>query len=179
MVDVGVVPIGLGAIAVLLGISAFFSSSEIAIFTLAPGWIDERAAGGDRRARVLDRLADDPHRLLVTILVGNNVVNIAISSIATVVMLAHLPPGTAAVAATAFASVVVLVFGEIIPKSYGLGNAESWSLAAARPLSGVALALYPLVTAFDVATRGLSALVGGRPDIERPYADEGDGSSQP
>jgi Mg2+/Co2+ transporter CorB len=68
-------------IALLLCLSAFFSSSETAIFSLPRAWIEQQARTTDRRARVLKELHDDPHRLLVTLLVGNNIVNIAISSL--------------------------------------------------------------------------------------------------
>ncbi|MDS0476288.1 DUF21 domain-containing protein [Natrinema sp. 1APR25-10V2] len=117
---------GLGATVVLLCCSAFFSSAETAIFTLPMEWIDERAATDDPRASTLKALRDDPHRLLVTVLVGNNVVNVALSSIVTLVFVTYLPAGVAVTAATVVVSVVVLIFGEIVPKSYGLGNAERW-----------------------------------------------------
>lgn len=165
----GVLWFALGAIVVLLGLSAFFSSSESAIFSLAPTWRADHGGGDDRRGAILMELRDDPHRLLVTILVGNNVVNIAISSIVTVALVGRISGPSAVAAATVIASFVVLVFGEIIPKSYGLGNAESWALVVARPLTIVEIALYPLVTGFDLITRTASSLLGGDQRIERPY----------
>ena len=65
-----------GGIAVLLCVSAFFSASEIAIFSLERHRVTALWDGSDKRGAVLGRLREDPHRLLVTILVGNNVVNI-------------------------------------------------------------------------------------------------------
>lgn len=106
---------GSGAVVVLLAGSAFFPSSEIAMVSVSPEWLSEQAGAGDERAASLDRLRSDPHRLLVTILVGNNVVTVA----------------------TVVASALVLVCGEIVPKSYGLGNAESWSLRMVGPLAVV------------------------------------------
>ena len=89
--DAGELPFSDATIAILGGIvillllvlSGFFSSSEIAMFSLPPHRVDALVADKVPRAETLKRLKDDPHRLLVTILVGNNIVNIAMSSIAT------------------------------------------------------------------------------------------------
>lgn len=162
---------GGAAVVVLLLLSAFFSSSETAIFSLPREWIDQQAETGDRRAQVLKELHDDPHRLLVTLLVGNNIVNIAISSILTVLVASYLSPGPAVVVTTAFTSVVILLFGEIVPKAFGLGNAERWSLTTASPIRLVERVLSPLITLFDGITRRMNALIPVEEDIERPYTD--------
>lgn len=169
--DLSLVLLGVGSVAVLLLLSAFFSSSETAIFTLPAEWVDERAATGDRRATVLKRLRDDPHRLLVTLLVGNNVVNVAISSVVTVLLVEYVSAGVAVTVATLLVGCVILVFGEIVPKSYGFGNAERWALAVAVPVSLVERAISPLVVLFDGLTRRLTERLGGESDIEKPYVD--------
>lgn len=160
------------AIVVLVGLSAFFSSSETAIFTLPDGWVDDQAAGGDSRAKLLQELGDDPHRLLVTILVGNNVVNVAIASLTTVLVTDYLPAGGGVTVATVLASFLILIFGEIVPKSYGLGHAKQWAPAVARPLQVVETVLYPLVVTFDTVTSWLNARIGGESDIEKPYVED-------
>ncbi|MFC4449039.1 DUF21 domain-containing protein [Halorussus aquaticus] len=160
------------AVVVLLALSAFFSSSETAIFSLSVDWVAERAAGGDRHAVLLQKLRDDPHRLLVTLLVGNNLVNVAISSVVTVLLVDAFPPGIAVTVATLVVTSIVLIFGEIIPKSYGLGNAEAWALDIAGPITLVQRVLSPLVTLFDGVTRGASRRLGGDADIEEQYLDE-------
>ncbi|WP_435180126.1 CNNM domain-containing protein [Halorussus sp. AFM4] len=160
------------AVVSLLALSAFFSSSETAIFSLPAGWPAERAAAGDRRAVHLDALREDPHRLLVTLLVGNNLVNVALSSVVTVLLVDALPPGVAVTAATVVVTSVVLVFGEIVPKSYGLGNNEAWALRVARPVTLVGRLLRPLVSLFDAVTRSASRRLGGDADIEEPYLDD-------
>ncbi|MFC7098984.1 DUF21 domain-containing protein [Halobaculum marinum] len=167
-------PTGLSlvAIVVLVGLSAFFSSSETAIFTLPDEWIDEHANSGDPDGATLRDLRDDPHRLLVTILVGNNVVNVAIASLTTVLATEYLPDGMGVTVATIAASFLILIFGEIVPKSYGLARATEWAETVARPLAIVELLLYPLVFVFDRITRGLTAVIGGEADIETPYTDE-------
>ena len=162
---------GGSAVAVLLLLSAFFSSSETAIFSLPREWIEQQATTGDGQARVLKQLHDDPHRLLVTLLVGNNIVNIAISSITTVLIATYLPPGPAIVVTTVFTSVLILIFGEIVPKAFGLGNAERWALTIASPVRLVERVLSPLITLFDGITRRMNALIPTEVSIERPYMD--------
>jgi Mg2+/Co2+ transporter CorB len=168
--------VGIASIVVLLALSAFFSSSEIAVFSLSPGWITDREATGDADDHALARLREDPHRLLVTLLVGNNLVNVALSSIVTVLLARYVSGGVAVGATTLVAGSVVLVFGEIVPKSFGLGNAERWAPLVARPIRLIDLALLPLVVPFDLLTRRLGTALGGDADIEEPYTDEYDGS---
>jgi Mg2+/Co2+ transporter CorB len=165
-------------LAALLAASAFFSSTEIAVFSLSPDWLDDRAAG-DARAAILAELRGDPHRLLVTLLVGNNLVNVAISSLLAVLLVDYVPAGVAVVATTLVAGSVVLIAGEILPKAYGLGHAEAWSLRAARPVWLVERLLLPVVVVFDVVTRRVGAVVGADPGIEGPYADRESAATAP
>jgi Mg2+/Co2+ transporter CorB len=184
-------------LAVLVGCSAFFSSSESAIFSLpaasgdgqtaSPGDGEPGAAGGggvsasgdsdadgsddDAATATLADLRADPHRLLVTLLVGNNVVNVAISSIVTLLVARYLEPGASVAVATALAATLVLVLGEIVPKSYGLGRARTWSLRVARPIAVVERLLGPVVSVFDAVTRVLTRFVGGDADIEETYTE--------
>jgi Mg2+/Co2+ transporter CorB len=171
MVSTAVTIAGVVATVLLLCCSAFFSSSETAVFSLPTEWIDEQAAAGDPRADVLKELRDDPHRLLVTLLVGNNVVNIAISSILTVLVTSRLSAGPGVAVTTVITSFLILIFGEIVPKAYGLGNAQRWSLTIASPVRFVERALSPLISLFDAITRRMNALISVDPDIEKPYTD--------
>lgn len=161
----------IGAVLVLLACSAFFSSSETAIFSLPREWIEQEATTTDRRAHVLKKLHDDPHRLLVTLLVGNNIVNIAISSLLTVLVTSYLSAGPAVVVTTVVTSFLILICGEIVPKAFGLGNAQSWSLTIAGPIRLVERLLSPLITLFDAITRWLNAFITIDTDIEEPYTD--------
>ncbi|GAA0652539.1 CNNM domain-containing protein [Salarchaeum japonicum] len=159
-----------GGVALLLAVSAFFSSAEIALFSLPIERVRELA--DTPTGKQLAETRENSHRLLVTLLVGNNVVNIAISSIVTVVLVTYLPPSYAAVAATLTATTLVLVFGEILPKTWGLANAEAWSLRVVGPMRVIELLLYPLVVFFDTLTGLLARLAGGETEIEREYLDE-------
>lgn len=171
MISLIVVGIGGGAIVLLLFLSAFFSSAETAVFSLPSEWIERQAATGDGRGKVLKGLHDDPHRLLVTLLVGNNIVNIAISSIMTVIVASYLSSGPAIVVTTILTSTLILIFGEIVPKAYGLANAERWSLTVSAPVGLVARLLSPLITLFDGITRRMNALIPVDSDIEKPYLE--------
>ena len=161
--------VGFLAIVVLLGLSAFFSASEIAIFSLERHRLSALLSSDDPRADTLGRLRKDPHRLLVTILVGNNVVNIAMASIATLVLTRLLGPGPGVAASTLGMSFLVLIVGEITPKSYGVANSESLSLSVAGTIARVQQVLYPVVVVFDTLSRGINRLTGGGQEIEKPY----------
>ncbi|WP_153952419.1 hemolysin family protein [Halosegnis longus] len=160
---------GIAVICVLIVFSAFFSSSEIALFSLASHRIETLAEEGTPGADTLKELRDDPHRLLITILVGNNIVNIAMSSIATGVFALYLSQGQAVAVATFGITAVVLLFGESAPKSYAVENTESWSLRVARPLKVAEYVLYPLIIIFDHLTRLVNKVTGGRSAIETSY----------
>ncbi|WP_137284131.1 hemolysin family protein [Halorussus salinisoli] len=156
-------------IVLLIGLSGFFSSSEIAMFSLANHRINSLVEDKVPGAETVDELKSDPHRLLVTILVGNNIVNIAMSSIATGVLALHLNQGQAVAVATFGITALVLLFGESAPKSYAVENTESWALRIAKPLKYSEYALLPLVVLFDYLTRVVNKVTGGRSAIETSY----------
>ena len=164
-----VAAVGGTTIVVLLALSAFFSSSEIAMFSLAPHRVEAMVEDGLRGASTLQALKDDPHRLLVTILVGNNVVNIAMSSIATGLLAIYVSGSVAVFVATFGITALVLLFGESAPKSYAVENTESWALRIAKPLELSEYLLFPLVVTFDYLTRQLNRVTGGRSEIESTY----------
>jgi putative hemolysin len=167
-------PLAAVAVVGLLATSAFFSGSETSIFSLEAHRVAAMVERGDAGAETLSRLRGDPHRLLITILVGNNVVNIAIASVTTALFVARFDAGVGTVAATVVVSVLVLLFGEIVPKSYAVGNAEPVARRVARPVAAVGTLLSPVVTAFDAANEAIRRLVGGARDIERPYVTRED-----
>ncbi|MFQ3284985.1 hemolysin family protein [Natronomonas sp.] len=168
--DTTVAILGGGVILLLLGFSAFFSSSEIAMFSLPPHRVDAMVSDNMPGAETLKRLKDDPHRLLVTILVGNNIVNIAMSSLTTGLLATYfLTQGQAVFASTFGITALVLLFGESAPKSYAVENTESWALRIARPLKYSEYLLLPLIVTFDYLTRQVNRITGGRGEIESTY----------
>lgn len=154
---------------ILLVLSAFFSSSEIAMFALPPHKVDALVSDGLPGAETLKELKDDPHRLLVTILVGNNIVNIAMSSVATGLLALYFRQSVAVFIATFGITALVLLFGESAPKSYAVENTESYALRIARPLRISEYLLLPLIVTFDYLTRQVNRITGGRAEIESTY----------
>ena len=175
--DAGELPFSDGTIAVLGGVvillllflSAFFSSSEIAMFSLPPHRVDALVTDNIPGAEILKGLKDDPHRLLVTILVGNNIVNIAMSSIATGLLSYYFSQSVAVLTATFGITALVLLFGESAPKSYAVENTESWALRISKPLKFSEYLLLPLIVTFDYLTRQVNRITGGRGEIESTY----------
>ncbi len=160
---------GVVTIICLIVLSAFFSSSEIAMFSLPAHRTEALVEDGVPGARTLQQLKADPHRLLVTILVGNNLVNIAMSSIATGLLGFYLSRGQAVLAATFGITAIVLLFGESAPKSYAVENTESWALRISKPLKLAEKVLLPLILFFDYLTRIVNKITGGRSAIETSY----------
>jgi CBS domain containing-hemolysin-like protein len=160
---------GTATIVFLIVLSAFFSSSEIAMFSLPAHRTEALVEDGVPGAKTLKRLKEDPHRLLVTILVGNNLVNIAMSSIATGLLALYLSQGQAVAVATFGITAIVLLFGESAPKSYAVENTESWALRISKPLKFAEKVLLPLILLFDYLTRVVNKITGGRSAIETSY----------
>ena len=162
--------LGVLAIVLLIALSAFFSSSEIAMFSFPTHRVDAVVEEGRPGAKTLKQLKANPHRLLVTILVGNNLVNVAMSSIATGLLSYYLASQGLAVAIATFGiTALVLLFGESAPKSYAVDNTESWALRIARPLRFAEVVLMPIVWLFDHLTRIVNTVTGGRAAIEESY----------
>ena len=161
--------LGLAVMVILVLLSGFFSSSEIAMFSL-PDHRLASLADGSAGGAALTALKSDPHRLLVTILVGNNLVNVAMSSIATGLLGYFMTSQSQAVFTATFGvTALVLLFGESAPKSYAVDNTESWALRVARPLRAAAVVMWPLVAVFDRLTRLVNRAVGGEAAIESSY----------
>ena len=167
--DTTVAVLGSAVILLLLLLSAFFASSEIALFSLPPHRVDAMVADKIPRAETLKRLKDNPHRLLVTILVGNNIVNIAMSSIATGLLSYYFSQSVAVLTATFGITALVLLFGESAPKSYAVENTESWALRISKPLEISQYVMLPLIITFDYLTRQVNRITGGRAEIESTY----------
>lgn len=135
------------AFLVLLLFSAFFSASETALSSVNKIRMKNRADAGDGNANKVLALAHDFDGTLSAILIGNNVVNIASASLATLVATVLLGDSGAAIA-TVLVTVLVLIFGEILPKSYAKENAESFSLLVAAPLQLLKTLLTPFIWVF-------------------------------
>ncbi|WP_440991761.1 hemolysin family protein [Haloarchaeobius baliensis] len=165
-----VTAIGVVLIGLLLVGSGFFSSSEIALFSLPAHQIDAMVEEGKRGAKAVKSLKEDPHRLLVTILVGNNMVNITMSSVSTTLVGYYLEPGVTTVLVSSLGiTSMVLIFGESAPKSYAVENTELHARRVARGLKVVEKVLWPLITLFYYLTSIVNKVTGGNASIESTY----------
>ncbi len=130
----------------LILLSAFFSGSETALTSVARAKIHKLKMEGNRRAIILSNLRKDKERLIGAILLGNNVVNIASSAIATYLAIRYLGESGVFIA-TAVMTVLVLVFAEVLPKTYAVRHAESVALAVAPPFVLITKILSPFTLA--------------------------------
>lgn len=128
---------------VLLLCSAFFSSAETAFSSVNMLRLRSMAEDGSRSAKTAMKLLTDFDKMLCTILIGNNVVNIALSSLSTVIATTAFGDSGVAIA-TGVATFLVLTFGEIIPKSLAKENSEKIVLLTAAPLNFLMIILTPL-----------------------------------
>jgi CBS domain containing-hemolysin-like protein len=145
----------------LLVLSGVFSGSETALVALSLARAEGLLKEGRHGAHALYELKRDPSRMLITILIGNNVVNIAASAMATVIAtewLGSIGPGIAVGVLT----VLILVFGEITPKSLATRYSERISLAIAPPMLGFMRLIYPLVWTFQQLTNYVQKRSGAR-----------------
>ncbi len=155
------VPIGLlaGALVVLVLLSAGFSGSETGLMTLNRYRLRHLAKSGHRGARIVQRLLARPDRLIGLILLGNNFVNIAASSVATLIAL-RLGGEAYIAAATFLLTFVILIFGEVAPKTVAALYPERFAFPAAYVLAALMRPLYPLVVAVNGLANGLLRLLG-------------------
>ena len=134
-------------IAILTCFSAFFSSSETALFSLNKLRLEKLAEEGKKTAKVAKYLTDHDKITLSGLLIGNNVVNIAASSLMTVLVL-ELMPKNAALAgtvATLTITVLILIFAEIAPKIIAKKKALSWACVVAYPMFAISMVLFLFV----------------------------------
>ena len=145
---------------ICLGFSAFFSGTETAFTSFNRTKMKNLASEGNRRAAHALELAENYDKMLTTLLVGNNVVNILLSSMATVYFM-NLLKGTTVenlytTISTAVITVVVLIFGEISPKSLAKDHAEGYAMAVASFISFLMFILTPINFIFSLWKKILS-----------------------
>lgn len=149
-------------VGVFLVFSAFFSSSEAAFLSLQRGRLAHLVSTRAPGARLAASMIRNPERLLSTILLGNNLVNVAFTAVITALFLSWMSDeGTALIAATVSGTVLLLLFGEIVPKTVAVYRSEIVALAYARPLKTIELLLLPVVVVLDWTTQRLGGLLSG------------------
>jgi Mg2+/Co2+ transporter CorB len=149
----------LSIIAVLVMLSAFFSSTETALMSLNRYRLRHRASQGHRSARIVEKLLERPDRLIGVILLGNNVVNIGAATLTGILAL-RLGGEPALAIGTSVLTAVVLIFGEITPKTYGALYPERLAYPAGWVYFVLVRALYPAVWICNVFSNGILKLLG-------------------
>lgn len=152
-------------IVVLLLASAFFSASETAITGASRPRMHALEEQGNERARMVNRLREAKERLIGAILLGNNLANILASALATSVLIGWF--GNAGVAyATLAMTILVLLFGEVLPKSYALHHTDRVALATAPLLRALVWILAPITRAIEAIVRAFLRLFGVNIDTD-------------
>ena len=153
--------VSVGAILVLLLLSAFFSGSETSLTAASRHRMHMLEQQGDHRAQLVNRLFATKERLIGVILLGNNLVNILASAIATSLLIGWF--GEAGVAyATLVMTLLVLIFAEVLPKTFAIHNADRLALAVAPVVRPIVVVLGPVTLAVQAVARGTLWLLGVR-----------------
>ncbi len=156
---------------ILLIGSGFFSASETALMSLSKIRIRHMQEEGVKGAKLVASLTEDPNKLLSSILIGNNVVNIAATSISTSLFL-ELFKGNGVAISTAVMTVLVLIFGEITPKTIAANSSEKVAIAVSKPIQLIIFILKPVVWVFNIVTGVIFKLFGVDNKNNQPYITE-------
>ena len=158
-----------------LGLSSFFSASEIAFTSLNKihlrSMLDKKVKNADKVKKILD----SPQKLLNTVLIGNNLVNTLASTLATSVVIKLSKNNNVILAlSTAFVTFLILVFSEVTPKNFANQNPDKVALGTAKIIMFFAWILTPVVFMLNLVTNGLLILFGMKQEKKAPVVTESD-----
>ena len=160
-------------ISVLIVFSAFFSLSETALLSVSKIRARHLAETGNKKAKVLIKLLENPELFLAAILIGNNIVNITASVLATDAALRFFGgSGTGLAIATGVMTLFILVFGEVFPKTLASRNAEYIALHVANPITTAINILKPIVWSITNFVNLLIVIFGGKERVKHPFVTE-------
>jgi putative hemolysin len=170
-----------GLLLFLMAVNATLAGSEVALISLRETQI-ERLGRRGRAGRALSHLAQDPNRFLATVQVGITLAGFLASATAAITLAEPLVPylgffgnaaeAVAVIGVTLLLTVLMLVFGELVPKRMAMQASEAWALRAALPLSILAKVSNPLVRLLSAATNLAVRLLGGNPALTRQAITE-------
>ena len=147
------------AFLVCVALSAFFSSAESAFISLPKLRIRYLVESGVKGAEKLAKIAEKPERLLATVLLGNNLVNIAAATLGTIIAVAAFGVVKGPIIAVFGVTAIILVFAEVIPKTFAVHHAQRLSLIYANPLKIIELCFYPIILALERIGLSLTRIV--------------------
>ena len=151
----------------LVLMSAFFSSSETALINMSKIRLKHLVKEKVKNADKLEKLYEDSNKLIGAILIGNNIVNVATSSIATIITTSRFSNAGLGIS-VGLTTLVILIFGEITPKNLALKNSESISLFVAPIILFLVRIFTPILFILNNISNLLSALLGQRNDDKKP-----------
>jgi putative hemolysin len=144
--------------------SAYFSSTETAITSLARGRLAYLINAHQKKRRALKHLSEEPNDLITALLVMNNLSNVMASSLMTIIALRFLPSSMpsyqAGLIATAIMTTSLLIFGEITPKNFAKHNTERWTLATISQVYAITRLLRPIIAVFRAIAHGIGRVFG-------------------
>lgn len=152
-----------GVILLLLVLSGFFSGSETALTAASRGKLRAQADKGSLGAKRALAITEDNERLIGSVLLGNNLVNILATSLATGIFLRAFGEN-GVLLATAVMTFLILIFAEVLPKTYAIINAERVSATVSRPIALLIMVFSPIVAAVRLLVRGVLRVFGVRID---------------
>ncbi|MEL6862717.1 MAG: CNNM domain-containing protein, partial [Pseudomonadota bacterium] len=157
---------------VLIGMSAFFSGSETALTAASRARMHQFEKDGDKRATLVNKLISDRERLIGAILLGNNLVNILASALATSLFVGLMPGPSGVATATAIMTVLVLVFAEVLPKTYAITRPDNMARSVARPISWLVAAVSWIVTGIQAIVNVTLRIIGVKPPDDAVTAED-------
>lgn len=156
---------------ILILLSAFFSASETALVSLSKIRLRGMVEDGVKNSNIISKLVENPNKLLSAILIGNNIVNIGASALATSIAI-DIYGSSGVGIATIIMTLLILVFGEVTPKSLAARNSEKTSIRVAKPIYYITITLKPLIYVLTIITNGVIRLLGGGKDSRQPLITE-------
>lgn len=156
---------------ILLVMSGFFSMSETALMALSKIRIRHMVDEGVKGAKLVEKLTEDPSRLLGAILIGNNIVNIGASALATSIAVKTIGESGVGLV-TVIMTILVLIFGEITPKSIAKQNSEKVALRVSKIINIVVKVFRPFIFIFTAISSLFIRLLGGDPKATEPFITE-------
>ena len=162
-------------IIILILLNGFFSCSEFAIISIRKSRVAQLVAGGDERARIIDALHKDPHRLLAVVQIGVTLVGSTASAVGGIIAVQHLTPmlqaspiqmirnGAEPLAVTLVVAVIsylTLIIGELVPKTIGLQYADTMALAVARPINLMSRMSMVFISFLTISSKSVLKLMG-------------------
>ncbi|MFZ5965911.1 MAG: hemolysin family protein [Bacillota bacterium] len=157
---------------VLLILSALFSSAETAFASMSVVKIKQLKNNGVEQADVLERIFHKSHKILATILIGNNIVNIAATAIATELTFKFFSRYNVTALVTIVMTITILVFGEITPKTYSTSHPEKVAVVLGRPIELLSYVLLPVLKVLNRITNFIIRIFGGTLNADKALISE-------